>query len=61
MSKIAVTVQEAAEMIGVGRTHMYALFKERKIVPRKSGGRTLIIVTELEDYINSLPSYSDVD
>lgn len=56
MNTIAVGVPEAAEMIGIGRSSLYALFREKKLTPRKSGKRTLILVEDLRRYVNSLPA-----
>ncbi len=56
MTKLAVSVREAAEMIGIGRSSIYALFRDGKLTPRKSGKRTLLIVEELRRYVDSLPS-----
>jgi excisionase family DNA binding protein len=58
MTKLSVTVPEAAEMIGIGRSSLYALFKEKKITPRKSGKRTLILVEDLKHYVENLPAAS---
>ena len=55
MNKLAVGVSEGAKMIGRSRSGMYRLFDEGKLVPRKSGKRTLILVKDLEEYVNSLP------
>jgi hypothetical protein len=48
MQKIAVTLPEATELSGIGRSSLYKLFNEGKLKPRKSGKRTLILVSELE-------------
>lgn len=58
MTKLSVTIPEAAEMIGIGRSSLYALFKEKKITPRKSGKRTLILVEDLKRYVENLPAAS---
>lgn len=58
MTKLSVTIPEAAEMIGIGRSSLYALFKEKKITPRKSGKRTLILVDDLKRYVENLPAAS---
>jgi len=55
MDKIAVTLPEATALSGIGRSSLYKLFSEGKLAPRKSGKRTLILVAELEAYLNSLP------
>lgn len=56
MTKLAVSIPEAVQMVGIGRTSLYALFREGKLTPRKSGKRTLILVEELESFIKSLPA-----
>ena len=55
MQKIAVTLREATMLSGIGRSSLYKLFNEGKLIPRKSGKRTLVLVAELESYLNSLP------
>jgi predicted site-specific integrase-resolvase len=55
MQKITVTLREATELSGIGRSSLYKLFKEGKLTPRKAGSRTLILVRELEDFVNDLP------
>lgn len=55
MPKIAVTLSEATALSGIGRTTLYKLFNEGKLTPRKAGKRTLILVSELEAFVNSLP------
>ncbi|KQV68047.1 helix-turn-helix domain-containing protein [Rhizobium sp. Root1220] len=55
MHKITVTLPEAVELSGIGRTSFYKLFNDGKLTPRKSGRRTLILVTELETYLKNLP------
>ena len=56
MTKISVTIREAVQLTGIGRSSLYELFREGKIQPRKSGKRTLIILEELKRYIESLPT-----
>ena len=58
MAKLSVTVPEAVEMTGIGRSSLYALFKEKKITPRKNGKRTLILVEDLKRYVENLPAAS---
>lgn len=56
MTKISVTIPEAVQMTGIGRSSLYKLFSEGKVVPRKQGKRTLILVKDLEDLIQNLPT-----
>jgi excisionase family DNA binding protein len=55
MHKISVTLRQATELSGIGRSSLYKLFKEGKLTPRKAGKRTLILVEELENYLKALP------
>lgn len=56
MQRLTVTVPEARQITGLSRTTFYKLFSEGKLTPRKAGKRTLILVSELEAFVNSLPS-----
>ncbi|WP_353644221.1 helix-turn-helix domain-containing protein [Mesorhizobium sp. WSM2239] len=56
MTKLAVSIPEAVEMTGIGRSSLYALFREGKITRRKQGKRSLILVDELRRYVESLPT-----
>ncbi|MGB3832313.1 MAG: helix-turn-helix domain-containing protein [Mesorhizobium sp.] len=58
MNKLSVTIPEAVEMTGIGRSTLYRLFVEGKLTPRKSGKRTLILVSDLEAFIKNLPAAS---
>lgn len=55
MPKLAVTIYEAGALTGLSRSTIYKLFNEGKLTPRKAGKRTLILVTELEAFIEGLP------
>lgn len=52
---IAVTIPDACKMLGLGRTTIYNLINEGKLKPRKSGSRTLFLVSELRDFAQTLP------
>lgn len=54
--KLAVTVREAGQLTGLSRTTLYKLFSNGKLTPRKVGKRTLILVSELEAFVNGLPA-----
>lgn len=55
MKKLSVTIPEAMSMTGLGRSTIYRLFDERKLTRRKCGNRTLILVSELEEFVRTLP------
>ena len=54
--KLSVTINQACNMTGLGRSTIYRLFDEGQLKKRKAGKRTLILVKDLEVYVNSLPS-----
>lgn len=49
--RLAYPVDEAARLLGVGRTTLYRLVGEGKITAVKIGGRTVVPATELEQYL----------
>jgi len=51
--KISVTITEASEMLGLGRSTIYRLINSGELKPRKVGKRTLFLVSELRDFIHS--------
>jgi hypothetical protein len=53
--KLAVTIPEAVALSGIGRSTLYKLFADGALVPRKSGKRTLILVSDLEKLVLALP------
>ncbi|MCO5092708.1 helix-turn-helix domain-containing protein [Bosea sp. (in: a-proteobacteria)] len=53
--RLAYRVDEAADLIGVGRTTFYALIRDGHIVPRKLGRATLILRADLDRLIETLP------
>jgi excisionase family DNA binding protein len=55
MTKLSMTVDDAVEYSGVGRTKLYELFKEKKLTALKCGRRTLVLREELDAFIRSLP------
>ena len=46
---------QAAKLLNIGRTTLFALLGRGEIKARKLGTRTLIPATELSRYIDSLP------
>ncbi len=52
---ITITIDDAAQRSGLGRTKIYELITAGKLDARKSGSRTLIIGDSLQAYLTSLP------
>ena len=54
--KLALTLPEASEYSGIGRSSLYILFSEGKLTRRKRGKSVLILREELEAFVKGLPS-----
>lgn len=52
--KLLFSIEEAAEMLSVGRTFMFDLIKRKALKTCKIGRRTLISKSALEAFINDL-------
>jgi excisionase family DNA binding protein len=51
----ALTIPEACAASRIGRTKIYQAIKEGRLVARKLGKKTLILPSDLRDYLSSLP------
>jgi len=51
----ALSIKDACKLSSLGRTKFYQLLKNNKIPARKCGRRTIILRSELEEALNSLP------
>jgi excisionase family DNA binding protein len=49
------TVSEACAMAGLGRTKIYEAISKGQLKARKCGKRTIILVDELRQFLESLP------
>lgn len=56
----AMTVAEFCAWARIGRTKMYAEVKAGRITPRKSGAKTLILCSDAESWLRSLPTATEV-
>lgn len=56
---LTVTIPQACNLTGLGRSTIYRLFGEGKLQRLKAGTRTLIRVDDLEAYIESLSTLSE--
>jgi excisionase family DNA binding protein len=51
----AYSVSQVMAKIGVGRDKLYCLIREGKLPARKLGRKTLILASDLEAFLESLP------
>jgi excisionase family DNA binding protein len=50
------SITEACDVAGIGRTKIYQAISEGQLTARKFGKRTLILRTELQRFLDSLPT-----
>jgi excisionase family DNA binding protein len=56
MERIALTIIEACHVAGVSRTSLYAAIGRGELAARKRGRRTLVLVADLRNWVNQLPT-----
>ena len=55
-SKLAFSVADCVVLADVCRDHIYDAIREGRLRARKAGRRTLILKSDLEDYLGKLPA-----
>jgi excisionase family DNA binding protein len=55
LEKLALTIQEAAQLSSLGQTSIYKAIKDGKLRSRKYGARTIITRVDLASFLNDLP------
>jgi hypothetical protein len=53
---LAYSVTSAAAIAGVGRTFLYAEIRVGRLVARKAGRRTVVLDSDLRNWLASLPT-----
>jgi excisionase family DNA binding protein len=53
--KLAYSPSEAAKLVGIGRTKLYAEARANRITIRKSQRKSLILRSDLENWLRALP------
>jgi len=54
-SRLALSITEAAQAVGLSKSSVYELIADRKIVARKAGRRSLVDAASLRAWLSSLP------
>ncbi len=54
MTAILVSVEEAMQMLGIGRTQIYKIIRQGEIKTAQIGRRRLINVASLHEFANSM-------
>jgi len=56
MTKDAYSIAELSKLTGLGRTLVFAEIKSGRLIARKAGRRTIILRSDLESWLASLPA-----
>jgi excisionase family DNA binding protein len=59
-SKVLMTVDEACAALGIGRTHLYSFLSRGELVSLKVGGRRLVPVRALHEFVDRLVTLQKV-
>jgi excisionase family DNA binding protein len=51
----AISIEEAASRLSIAPSTVWKYIREKRIKARKLGRRTVIIASELDDYMENLP------
>jgi excisionase family DNA binding protein len=54
-STAAFSVAEVLARVPIGRDSLYKAIREKRLIARKNGKRTLILASDLEQFLKSLP------
>jgi len=60
-TKIAVSIDEACEISSFGRTRVFGAISEGLLPAKKFGRRTVVLVSDLEKFLASLPNVIEPD
>ncbi len=55
--KVALSVKDAAQVSGIGRSKLYEAMNTGELPARKLGTRTVILFDDLQAYLVDLPPY----
>lgn len=53
---LAATIDKSTEISGLSRSAIYRAARQGKLTIRKNGSRSLILVSELQAFLQSLPA-----
>lgn len=52
---VGLSVDQAAQASGFGRTLLYEAIRDGRLIARKNGRRTVILRSDLDDFLSGLP------
>lgn len=57
MTRLTLSIQEAIDATGIGRTKLYEILKSGQLPAKKLGKRTLILSADVEAFLSGLKNY----
>jgi excisionase family DNA binding protein len=57
LDRAAYSIAEVVALTGLGRDKIYGLIRERKLVAKKAGKRTLVTAPDLRSCLEALPAF----
>jgi len=57
MEALSLSVQDVKTATGLGLTRIYELINKNELKAKKIGKRTIVLKSDLEDFLNNLDSY----
>lgn len=54
-TKLAYTIEEVVALTGLSKDSLYAAIRDQRLPARKYGTRTLVLASDLDRFLNSLP------
>jgi hypothetical protein len=59
LSKLALSIPEVVQASGIGRTLVFSEMKAGRLVARKCGRRTVVLVDDLQNWLRAMPMSRD--
>jgi len=57
MTQLSLSIEEVCSATGLGRTKLYQIINAGELKARKIGARTVILRSDLEEFLKNLQSY----
>lgn len=57
MAQLSLSIEETITATGIGRTKLYQLIGSGALKAKKIGARTIILKSDLEEFLKNLQSY----
>lgn len=58
--QLSYSIEEVSKLTGIGKTKIYQTINAGDLKAKKFGKRTIILKSDLDDFLNSLTSYQSI-